>query len=119
MGWVYVASLTEIPARGARVLQLPDVVIGVFRTSDDRVFALHDRCPHRAGPLSQGIVHGTCVTCPLHDWVIDLATGEAQAPDEGRTKTYPVRVDGDAVHVDTEQANIPGTSAHVTPAVMT
>jgi nitrite reductase (NADH) small subunit len=90
--WVRVARIDEIPPRGARVVRLGGQDIAVFRTSDDRVFALLDRCPHRGGPLSQGIVHGDCVTCPLHDWVIRLDSGEARAPDEGRTERFPVQL---------------------------
>jgi nitrite reductase (NADH) small subunit len=66
--------------------------IAVFRTSGDEIFALRDQCPHRGGPLSQGIVHGTRVTCPLHDWVIDLKTGQATGADEGATLTLKVRI---------------------------
>jgi nitrite reductase (NADH) small subunit len=95
--WVRVARFGEIPRRGARVVRLHDRNIALFRTSADRVFALLDRCPHRGGPLSQGIVHGDCVTCPLHDWVIHLATGEARAPDEGNTERFQVRLAGDDV----------------------
>jgi nitrite reductase (NADH) small subunit len=90
--WITVGTLAEIPRRGARVVRIDDRAIALFRASDDKVFALLDRCPHRGGPLSQGIVHGHCVTCPLHDWVIDLASGAATGPDEGETGTYPVRV---------------------------
>jgi nitrite reductase (NADH) small subunit len=95
--WVHVGALDQIPVLGARVLRVVDVSIAVFRTSDDRVFALLDRCPHRGGPLSQGIVHGNCVTCPLHDWVIDLSTGEATGPDEGTTKRFPVHIEDGSV----------------------
>jgi nitrite reductase (NADH) small subunit len=69
----------------------------VFRTGDDEVFALIDRCPHRAGPLSEGIVSGRSVTCPLHNWTIDLASGHACAPDEGKTETIPVTIIGDRI----------------------
>ena len=68
------------------------VEIAVFRTADDRVFALRDRCPHKGGPLSQGIVFGESVACPLHNWCIDLKSGCATAPDEGSVKRFPVRV---------------------------
>jgi nitrite reductase (NADH) small subunit len=96
--WTRVARVEEIPQRGARVVRLHDRDIALFRTSADRVFALLDRCPHRGGPLSQGIVHGDCVTCPLHDWVIRLETGEARAPDEGRTERFEVQVvDGEVL----------------------
>lgn len=100
MSWVFVAKLEEIPPRGARVLHIGTESIGVFRTSDDEVFALRDSCPHKAGPLSQGIVHGHCVTCPLHDWVIDLRSGEATGPDEGATQNYPVSVEDGRVFVN-------------------
>jgi len=73
------------------------MTIAVFRTADDHVFALEDRCPHRRGPLSQGIVHDGCVTCPLHNWVISLESGEAQGADEGSVATFPIRLDGDTI----------------------
>lgn len=98
--WLDAGPLTAIPARGARVLETRDGPIALFRTSDARVFALRDRCPHRGGPLSQGIVHGTCVTCPLHDWVIELPTGTARAPDEGAVETFAVRVERGRVLVE-------------------
>ncbi|MEC9342504.1 MAG: nitrite reductase small subunit NirD [Pseudomonadota bacterium] len=90
--WIDVGAISDIPRRGARCLKGADIAVAIFRTADDRVFALEDRCPHRNGPLSQGIVHDGCVTCPLHNWVISLETGEVQGPDEGRTGTYPVRI---------------------------
>ena len=100
MSWVFAGMLDDIPLRGARVLRIADESIGVFRTSGNKVYALRDSCPHKAGPLSQGIVHGQCVTCPLHDWVIDLTTGQATGPDEGATRTYPVSVRDGRVLVD-------------------
>ena len=94
LDWRLIGTLDDIPPNGARCVEAGETRIAVFRTDDDRVFALEDRCPHRAGPLSQGIVHDGCVTCPLHNWVISLATGAATGADEGRTTTYPVRLDG-------------------------
>jgi nitrite reductase (NADH) small subunit len=82
------------------VLRARGVEIAVFRTGDDRVFALRDSCPHRGGPLSQGIVHGGRVTCPLHDWVIDLASGAATGADEGCTATFAVRIENGEVLVE-------------------
>jgi nitrite reductase (NADH) small subunit len=107
--WRRVASLDEIPRLGARVVRLAEISIAIFRTSDDRVFALLDRCPHRGGPLSQGIVHGDCVTCPLHDWVIDLSSGEATGPDEGATGIFQVRVENGDVILDV--SNLADSSA--------
>ncbi|WP_062114525.1 nitrite reductase small subunit NirD [Aureimonas sp. AU40] len=92
--WVAIGRLDDIPRRGARCVTSPLGRIAVFRTMDDRVFATEDRCPHKGGPLSQGIVHGGAVTCPLHNQVIALDTGLVQGPDEGQVRTFPVRVVG-------------------------
>jgi nitrite reductase (NADH) small subunit len=92
--WRDVGSLHDVPQRGARVVITARGDIAVFRTGDDRVFALHDCCPHKAGRLSQGIVHGGSVTCPLHNWVISLSDGRAREPDEGCARKVPVRLDG-------------------------
>lgn len=91
--WMRVCALDEIPVLGARVVRAGEHDISVFRNADDEVFALRDRCPHKGGPLSQGIVHGRSVTCPLHNWRIDLASGESLAPDVGCTRAYPVKLD--------------------------
>jgi len=98
--WVDVGALDEIPRRGARVVKTPLGCIAVFRTADDDVFALDDRCPHKGGPLSQGIVHDRSVTCPLHNWVIDLAPGKAKGADEGRVATVPLRCEGGRLLLD-------------------
>jgi nitrite reductase (NADH) small subunit len=98
-----VCRLSEIPVLGARVVARPghpDGNVAVFRTADDRVFAVLDRCPHKGGPLSQGIVFGERVACPLHNWSIELATGEAVAPDVGCTRRFPVKVEQGVVYVD-------------------
>ena len=95
--WGAVGRLHDIPSRGARCVTIGDLTIAIFRTADDRLFALEDKCPHKAGPLSQGMVHDGCVTCPMHGWVISLETGEATGADVGRTTSYPVRLDGDRV----------------------
>ena len=93
--WTRICALTDIPSLGSRVVESADEGrIAVFRTSTDQVFALRDRCPHKAGLLSQGIVHGTTVTCPLHGWKIRLEDGQVVAPDVGCAKPYPVKVEG-------------------------
>jgi len=91
--WREIGLVGDIPMLGARVVTTARGNVAVFRTSGDRIFALDDRCPHKGGPLSQGIVHGTHVTCPLHNWVIELDTGMATAPDEGCSSTVAVRVE--------------------------
>lgn len=87
-----IGALEDIPRLGARCVKTGQGDIAIFRTTDDRVFALRDECPHKKGPLSQGIVHGSSVTCPLHGWVISLQNGEAEAPDTGCTKTFTVEL---------------------------
>lgn len=98
--WVDIGALADIPVQGARVVRTPAGCIAVFRSGQDVVHAIDDACPHKAGPLSQGIVHGSSVTCPLHNWVIDLSTGEAQGADEGRVRTYPLRVEAGRILLD-------------------
>jgi nitrite reductase (NADH) small subunit len=98
-GWIDIGRIDDIPRQGARVIAAPGGNIAVFRTVDDEVFALADRCPHRGGPLSQGIVHGRRVACPLHDWRIQLDTGQAVAPDEGCVARYPVLVENGVVRL--------------------
>jgi nitrite reductase (NADH) small subunit len=101
--WIDIGALDDIPRRGARTVRTAQGCVAVFRTHDDRVFALDDRCPHKGGPLSDGIVHGTAVTCPLHSWVISLETGMAQGADSGAVATFPARVEGGRMLLDTER----------------
>ncbi|MEW8505065.1 MAG: nitrite reductase small subunit NirD [Candidatus Thiodiazotropha sp.] len=98
--WIEIAALNDIPRLGSRVVKSDSLKIAVFRTASDEVFALKDECPHRKGPLSQGIVHDSTVTCPLHNWKIDLASGEAKTPDEGCTRSYPIKVVEGRIYLD-------------------
>ncbi len=97
--YVLVGRVADIPPLGGRCVKTERGPIGVFRTADDRIFAIDNRCPHRGGPLSEGIVHGTAVTCPLHNAVISLETGEIAGPDEGRVETIAVRVVDGEIHL--------------------
>jgi nitrite reductase (NADH) small subunit len=97
MTWIAIGSLSDIPRRGARCVNTPTGRIAVFRTAEDSVFAIEDKCPHKGGPLSQGIVHGAAVTCPLHNWVISLETGKALGADEGSVRTIPIKREGDTL----------------------
>jgi nitrite reductase (NADH) small subunit len=90
MNWIAIGDLSDIPLRGARCVKTPQGKIAVFRTTENEVFAIEDHCPHKGGPLSQGIVHAKSVTCPLHNWVISLETGKALGADEGEVRTIPV-----------------------------
>jgi nitrite reductase (NADH) small subunit len=98
--WTDVGALENIPRRGARIVRTHKGCVAVFRTLDDRVFALEDRCPHKGGPLSQGIVHGNSVTCPLHNWVLSLETGAAQGADAGSALVFPLRVEAGRLLLD-------------------
>jgi nitrite reductase (NADH) small subunit len=97
--WQEIGSLEDIPRLGARVLKSSVGDIAVFRTAQDEVFALRDRCPHRSGPLSQGIVHGRRVTCPLHNWVLELTSGAVVAPDQGCVPSFAVKREEDRIFV--------------------
>src|SRR4051794_35234770 len=102
--WTPVCRVDDIPRLGARRVQRPDgAAVAVFRTADDRVFALLDRCPPKGGPLSQGIVFGEHVACPLHNWAIGLADGHARAPDVGCAQRFAVRVVDGAVSLDARE----------------
>lgn len=90
--WVEIGTIEDIPRCGARVVRTSNGDIAVFRTGMDEIFALQDRCPHKAGPLSQGIVHGRKVTCPLHSRILELATGRVVPPDEGCAIPASVKV---------------------------
>ncbi|MBL8521814.1 MAG: nitrite reductase small subunit NirD [Betaproteobacteria bacterium] len=101
MTYIPICNLEDIPVLGARRYRRADgKVIAIFRNAEDRVFALHDRCPHRGGPLSQGIVFGESVACPLHNWCITLNDGCAVAPDTGTVERFPVRVVAGQVELD-------------------
>ncbi|MGH8770767.1 MAG: nitrite reductase small subunit NirD [Burkholderiales bacterium] len=91
--WKRICALAEIPRLGARVVKADRGDIAIFRNAEDEVFALRDKCPHKGGPLSQGIVFGKKVSCPLHQWIVCLDSGRAQAPDEGCTKSFRVKVE--------------------------
>ena len=98
--WLEVGRVEEIPSLGARVVRTVEGDVAVFRAGDGALFALADRCPHKGGPLSQGIVHGEKVTCPLHDWVIDLQSGEAQGADVGCARTVALKVEDGRIYLD-------------------
>jgi nitrite reductase (NADH) small subunit len=102
--WRAVCAVDDIPPLGARrVARERGVAVAVFRTADDRVFALLDRCPHKGGPLSQGIVFGEHVACPLHNWSISLVDGEARAPDVGCAVRFACKIDAGQVYLDADE----------------
>ena len=115
--WKPICKVDDIPVLGSRRVQRPQgPQVAIFRTADDQVFALLDRCPHKGGPLSQGIVFGKSVACPLHNWTIALDSGTAKEPDEGCTAKFSVKVEGGQVllnqaELDTIAINLPPLKA--------
>lgn len=102
--WKLICRVEDIPVLGSRRVARPQGLdVAVFRNDAGDVFALLDRCPHKGGPLSQGIVFGTHVACPMHNWTIGLCDGQASAPDEGCTPKFTVKVEDGAVYLDTAE----------------
>ncbi|TEA76972.1 nitrite reductase small subunit NirD [Allopusillimonas ginsengisoli] len=98
--WTAICHIDDIPPLGARIVRPEGLdAIAVFRASDGHVFAVFNRCPHKGGPLSDGLVHGHTVTCPLHNWNINLENGEACAPDTGCVRTIDVRLHDGRVYL--------------------
>jgi nitrite reductase (NADH) small subunit len=103
--WLDIGPVDQLPALGARTLPVQGgEEIAIFRTANGSVYALVNKCPHKAGPLSQGIVHDTTVTCPLHNWRISLITGEALGEDKGCTPVIPVKIDGGRILIGRAEA---------------
>lgn len=100
MSWLDIGHINDIPERGARIVKTHLGCVAVFRTAENEVFATSDRCPHKGGPLSEGIVHGRQVTCPLHNWVFSLETGQAQGADEGEIATFATRIEEGRILLD-------------------
>ena len=112
--WKPICRLDEIPVLGARrVARAEGLAVAVFRNAEDQVFALLDRCPHKGGPLSQGIVFGESVACPLHNWSIGLCDGVAAAPDEGCTPRFNVQIVDGVVHLNAAELATLGTDLPV------
>ena len=115
--WTSICRVADIPVLGARRVARPNgAAVAIFRNGEDKVFALLDRCPHKGGPLSQGIVFGESVACPLHNWTIGLADGCAKAPDVGCTTRFSVKVDNGIVHLDIDEMNRMALDDAVAPA---
>ena len=102
--WKPICAIVDIPVLGARVVNRTGATdVAIFRNSEDKVFALLDKCPHKGGPLSQGIVFGERVACPLHNWNIELPTGCAVSPDEGCTQKFSVKIEDGKVYLDFDE----------------
>ena len=104
--WKEICRVDDIPVLGARrVARAKGPEVAIFRNAEGEVFALLDRCPHKGGPLSQGIVFGRSVACPLHNWTIGLCDGVAAAPDHGCTPRFAVKVENGTVSLDADELN--------------
>ncbi len=115
--WRTICRVDDIPVLGARRVQRAlGAEVAIFRNAEDKVFALLDRCPHKGGPLSQGIVHGESVTCPLHNWNIGLGDGCARGADEGCTTPFAVQVVDGVVALDAQELRTLGIDSPVVPA---
>lgn len=97
--WIKIVNKDDIPQMGSRVLNYQDIEIAIFKTRDDKVFAINNECPHKQGKLADGLVHDDNVTCPLHNWVINLEDGQAQGSDDGCTNTYEVKVEDNFIFI--------------------
>lgn len=100
MSWTDIGTLSDIPLRGSRIVKTQAGCIAVFRTAEAEVFATSNKCAHMGGPLSEGIVHDRKITCPLHNWIFSLETGEAQGADQGQITTYPVKIENGRLLLD-------------------
>lgn len=96
---VFIASFEELVPLIGREVHVGDKKIAVFRLSDDRVKAIDHICPHKQGPLAEGIVSGDYVFCPLHDYKVSLNDGKVQEPDEGCVETYETLIEQGNVYV--------------------
>jgi nitrite reductase (NADH) small subunit len=95
MSWVRITPADSIPAREGRALQIGSLSLAIFNTGD-RYLAIENRCPHAGGPLADGIVGGTTVTCPLHNWRVCLESGRLERPcSEGSrpVRTFSTRIE--------------------------
>ncbi|TCS62527.1 nitrite reductase small subunit NirD [Varunaivibrio sulfuroxidans] len=97
--WIEIGTVDDIPPLGSRVVRTPVGDIAIFRAARDTIFALDDRCPHKGGPISEGIVHGEQVTCPLHNQIIDLKSGAFASGECGQSRTHPVKVENGVISI--------------------
>ncbi len=98
--FIDIGAVEDIPLRAARVVKTANGCIAIFRTAANKIYAIDDKCPHKGGPLSNGIQHAEAITCPLHNWVFDLNSGQAQGMDEGAVQTYETRVEDGRILLD-------------------
>lgn len=99
MAWYKITEVENIPSMGSRVVEFKELEIAIFKTKDGSVFAINNICPHKQGKLSEGLVHESIVTCPLHNWDVDLKSGEALGNDSGCTNVYETRIENEIIYL--------------------
>ena len=98
--WIKITEVEKIPAMGSRVVQYGDIEIAIFKTRDNSIFAINNKCPHKQGKLSEGLVHEHIVTCPMHNWDIDLKKGTALGNDSGCTNVYESKIESNIIYLN-------------------
>lgn len=99
MSKIEISSVEQLPEKLGKCVKVRDMELALFRSSSGQIYALENRCPHKGGDLSQGIVSGEFVFCPLHDWKICMKDGKVQEPDHGCVKTYKVEMNDDKLFI--------------------
>jgi len=97
--WIKIIEIEDVPLMGSRKVVVGDDEIVIFKTKDGSIFAVNNVCPHKQGKLSEGLVHGHMVTCPLHNWDIDLETGIVKDEDNSCTKKYETKIEEGVIYL--------------------
>ncbi len=95
-----VAHYSDLPVRAGYSVKIDNQEVALFKVTNGKVYGIENRSPHpKGGVLTEGLVSGEYVFCPVYDWKISLADGKVQAPDEGQVRTYQVEVEADNVYI--------------------
>ncbi len=97
--WIKIIQVEDVPVMGSRKVVVGDDEIVIFKTRDESIFAVNNVCPHKQGKLSEGLVHDHMVTCPMHNWDIDLETGVVKDEDNSCTKKYETKVEEGVIYL--------------------
>ena len=114
MKWYPVPGAESIPPREGRKVKHKDLEVALFNVGDGYL-AVDNRCPHKQGPLADGILSGKNVFCPLHNWKISLESGCALSGGQGQVKTYPVKVVGGNICIAFEEGYFKTVDDKVVP----
>jgi nitrite reductase/ring-hydroxylating ferredoxin subunit len=97
-GFVKMATLDELPPGGAKEVEHEGRIYALFNV-DGLISAIDGICPHQGGPLAEGAVEGSLVTCPWHGWQFDVRTGKTPLGSKLKQAVYEVRIEGQDVLV--------------------